>query len=359
VNNKGRGFRLDRRSKVITAIIRVAIDKGLHDIEVNADRGVRNLLDLGRYFSKGQNHIDFFNRVQQIMSNKNNHYYTLIRRILHNVDHEIIKTFGINLGYNSWTYGAKKIKECEKKCDYKIPWSIIFDLHSPDITMPVSSISETLSCGESLGIYSGMFFTNSNKEYLEKLISALASHRNSAYFVFVQPEVLTDKIVEQAVLAANVAMFVRLKAPVDDYENVKKATDILFDHKCLYGIYSLYDDDNLEYMMSADYAKLVETLNSSFTFLVRKSELKNEKRFAQFLKTTRSAKDYSFFLLDFYDDLARINEIISVENSFITIKANGNIDCKLIDTIAEGLNIKKKSLIAILKQLLPRTQSCY
>jgi hypothetical protein len=50
VNNKGRGFRLDRRSKVITAIIRVAIDKGLHDIEVNTGRGVRNLLDLGRYF---------------------------------------------------------------------------------------------------------------------------------------------------------------------------------------------------------------------------------------------------------------------------------------------------------------------
>jgi hypothetical protein len=41
---------LDRKRKIINAIIRVAIDKGLHDIEVNTGRGVRNLLDLGRYF---------------------------------------------------------------------------------------------------------------------------------------------------------------------------------------------------------------------------------------------------------------------------------------------------------------------
>ena len=134
------------------------------------------------------------------------------------------------------------------------------------------------------------------------------------------------------------------------------ATDILYKHKCLYGVYSLYDDDNLEHIMSDNYAKLIESLKSTFAFLIRKTGVKNEKSFLQFLKTARSSQAYPFLLFDFYNDLASINKTISGENSFITIKANGSIAFRLIDTLIEGLNIKKHSLATILKQLLPRAQ---
>jgi len=337
-------------------MIRVAIDKGLRDMEVNAGRGIRNLLDLGTYFSKGQDQKNFFAQAQKIMNNKNSRYYTLIRRLIHNVDHKIIKTFGINLGYNSLIYGAGIIKEREKEYGFNIPWPIIFDLRSLNDVISISDIAETLSCGESLGIYCGMFFIDNDKDYLQELIKTLATYKESAYFLFVPPKILTDEIAIEAVEAGNIAIIFQLPAPAESFEDLETAANTLLKHKCLFGIYSLYDANNLAYITSNGYVKLIEDLNSTFAFLIKKSTLKNEKRFLSSLTDTRSAEGFPFLFIDFYNDLASINELISGQNPFLTIKANGSIDFKLIDTPAEDLNIKRHSLPTILERLLPRTQ---
>ena len=96
--------------ELIYAIIRTAVDKGMHYIEKNPKRGVRNLVDLGEYFATGCFQKDFFLIAHEILDNEDTSYYKLIENIVKNTNHKKLMNFGINLCYNSWTYGADVLR---------------------------------------------------------------------------------------------------------------------------------------------------------------------------------------------------------------------------------------------------------
>ncbi|HAE92634.1 MAG TPA: hypothetical protein DCG60_08345, partial [Tissierella sp.] len=117
--------------KLTKVMLEIAIERAFKEIELKSKRGIRNLVDLGAHFAKGRFQKDFYNIAQIMLENENSPYYKLVFNIVQNVDHNILKTFGINLGLNSWTYGAKKIRQYEEKKGYNVPWTIIFDFTNP------------------------------------------------------------------------------------------------------------------------------------------------------------------------------------------------------------------------------------
>ena len=339
------------------AMIKVAVDKALRDIQENASRGIRNLVDLGIHFAKGPHQKEFLYNAQKMLHNKNSQYYKLTDRVIRNVDHHILKKFGINLGYNSWTYGAKIIRECEKKYSYNIPWTTIFDFRQQAETiLPATEISAILSYGEEIGVYCGIFFINRDQAYLRDLVKILTSHPDSAYCLFLEPELITDTITREIVSAGNIIIALELDTAAEN-TRCRKAVDILLKNKCLYGTYSVYNDNNLEYIMSHNYMGQIARLQCSFAFLIRENlTAQNKERFSKFLQTTRNAIYYPYFLIDFYDDLAIISQKISEEKCLISIKTNGEIVTRMRDKLTEGINIRTHSLQTILEKALPKFQ---
>ncbi len=57
-----------------------------------------------------------------ILTSEDSFYYDIIANIVKNTRHSTIAGFGINIGFNSLTYGANIIRENEKKFGYNIPW---------------------------------------------------------------------------------------------------------------------------------------------------------------------------------------------------------------------------------------------
>lgn len=47
--------------------------------------------------------------IQGVLSNLDSSYYNVVSDIIDNIDHNIIKTFGMNIGFNSWTEGVKRL----------------------------------------------------------------------------------------------------------------------------------------------------------------------------------------------------------------------------------------------------------
>lgn len=349
---------MSKKRKLTYAMIETAIDKGIRDIKENSSRGTRNLLDLGNHFATGRFQKVFFRIAMQMLDNESSPYYELANHIVQHVKPQLIKHFGINLGYNSWTYGAGKIREYEKKHGYNIPWTIVFDfLDDSESKLSDTDISKILHSGEAMGIYCGMFFASRSEEQLIALLIMLKAHKDSSYIVFLQPELITDKIADIIINACNIVIVLAMDTEENSI-NCKKASDILLDKQCLYGAYCMYNDDNVEYITSDKYLRQVEALNCSFAFLIRQrlNEPHNKEHFSQFMQTAKSASKYKFFMFDFYEDLAYVDRIISVEDCFIAIKGDGTIAVSSRYILAEGLNILTHSLENILQKTMPKTQ---
>jgi len=81
---------MDKRGKVTYAMVEVAIDRAIRDIEENPTRGIRNLVWLLAHLSTGQFLQNFLNTIRQMLTNQNSPYYYLTRHVVRNVDHRLL-----------------------------------------------------------------------------------------------------------------------------------------------------------------------------------------------------------------------------------------------------------------------------
>ena len=96
-------------------LIETIVRKAIRDIRDSPKRSTRNLIDMALNFSEGRFQSRFFEMAQSMLRDENSAYYRLIPDMVVNVDTEKIIHFGINLGYNSCTAGAKKNPDAGKK----------------------------------------------------------------------------------------------------------------------------------------------------------------------------------------------------------------------------------------------------
>ncbi|MFR0755888.1 MAG: hypothetical protein ACLSHV_04480 [Hominisplanchenecus sp.] len=113
---------------------------------------------------------------------------------------------------------------------------------------------------------------------------------------------------------------------MDDYKDVQNVMpifkmealmeseihQILSAHKKLYGVYQLYNEQNIRECISRKSLGLLSSLGTPFLFFLsedRKSDTSSAA--SRFAVDTRMKQAYPFLAVDFYSDITRINEIIS------------------------------------------------
>ena len=112
--------------KITETMIDTALTRGLKEMEDDPKRTIRKLADMGKQFSTGRFQPKIFEIIQTLLENENSPYYDLLQYFLKHTDHNNAKRFGINIGYYSWTYYARTLREKAKEKGYSIPWSINF-----------------------------------------------------------------------------------------------------------------------------------------------------------------------------------------------------------------------------------------
>ncbi|MEA4889847.1 MAG: hypothetical protein VB070_10330 [Clostridiaceae bacterium] len=358
---------MNKQREMNYAMIEAAVDKGIRDIQENTSRGIRNLVDLGLHLSTGRFQKDIFRIARQMLHEERSAYYALAGHIVQSVDARIIKRFGINLGYNSWTYGAGLIREFEKQNKFNIPWTLVFDLCDygldmsgqngawPPIELSMNRISDLLAEGEKTGIYNAMFFTDIRT--LDPLLINLTCHQDSSYVLFSDPAAITDERAGVIAESGHIAVVLAMDTAVKQDDCVRAAA-VLRNNGCLYGASYRYGDENAAYVMSENFLDLIESLQCSFAFIIRDhlNDADQVQKIGRFIRSLRQDSCYPFLLFDFYEDLAYVDRIISIEDCFMAIKANGRIAVGCLDNLADDLNACKENLTEILQATMPRIQ---
>lgn len=87
-------------------LIETTVRQTLKGLQEDPKRSIRNLVDMALQFSEGRFQNRFFGTAQTMLKNEGSAYYALVQDAASHIETEHLVTFGMNLGYNSCTWGA-------------------------------------------------------------------------------------------------------------------------------------------------------------------------------------------------------------------------------------------------------------
>lgn len=99
-------------------LIETTVRQTLKGLNEDPKRSIRNLVDMALYFSEGRFQRHFFQTARTILEHEESAYYTLIDDAVNHIETEHLVKFGMNLGYNSCTWGAHRIRMNEKRLGF-------------------------------------------------------------------------------------------------------------------------------------------------------------------------------------------------------------------------------------------------
>ncbi len=327
------------------AVIKTAVKNGIRYIQDNPKRGVRNLLDLGEYFASGRFQKSFFVLAHEMLNNEDSCYYTMIENAVKNINHDTLTNFGINMGYNSFTFGAKIIREKEKALDCKIPWILVFDFRKKaENHLGKDEIIDLISQGKGMGIYSYIVLIDKN-DILIELSSIIKNNDDCAFIAVLNPEVINEEYAEKISKITNLCLLVTI-----DNLNVHIANvEYLKEYKCMYGGCFYYDENNYSYIEEGKVSDMILSMNSSFGLMIGKQNcsLKAEAGTDNYIYDSRY-NNSPVFIMELYEDINRINKIISDNTCFLSVDSIGQAGFSDLDNKTKH-NMRANTLEEILK----------
>lgn len=328
------------------AIIETAVDRGIRDITNDPKRSLRRLADMGKQYSTGRFQKLTFSHITNLLRNDDSPYYKMLEDFLATVDHEAIKTFGLNIGYDSWTYGARVMRASSEKCGFLLPWAVIIH-YAPSSSggLSASDIDRLICRLNPFGVNTFVILKEHRGNPDPSLIELFKKHRKCCFFLFLNDNMISMAEAEKIRDIGNTVISVNIAS-----DNVDTACKALKKIHALYVIHYEYASSEVERFADIEYVDKWLTYGSAFIFLFQKNG--NRGLVGGFAKKTRMDQNYPILIWDVYADIQRVESMIyDTDSSFIfEVDRDGNVRYPE-DT---GANIIDTDIMSILDQTAPR-----
>lgn len=315
----------------------------LNDLKESPERTTRNLVDMALNFSNGRFQKHFFEIAQEMLHNESSPYYQLVYHVASNVQKERLLTFGMNVGYNSFTYGAKIICKQENLNGYNIPWCVTLELDAITLMNHPEHYHKLLNDGKSLGIYTWNIFTYGQ---IINFLPLMEMNSDCAFLLFCKPEEITNDLLDNLSDIHNFMFVV-------EYDEAKTDTfSVLQNRKFLYSSYFHYSAEDVDDICSNEILCSIDSTNSVFAFfLPEESCTKNNlQNVCKYTEKTLHNPTYKTLPFEFIADNRRINSIISEDSCTAWFLQSGQLKEHL------QFNHFNQSLSKIFKTAFPKNK---
>lgn len=326
---------------ITRVIIETTVRRALKDLRRSPKRTMRNLIDLALNVAGGRFQQEFFRIAQTMLADEDSAYYHLAQDVIDNVDEDTLVTCGINLGYNSFTRGAKTIRQCESEKQFNIPWSLSLLLAEDGAPGRTEQYRCIIQQGTELGIYTYMLYPQGD---LRDCFALVEAHPDCAFLVFCQGEALTEDAIRQARQYHNLLLSVALE------EGTKTVCTALRKAKLLYAVHVGYCPEELEQVLDGTLLGRAEECRAAFTFFYGNTQCTPAQRKAvySYVCTTRKAQQQPTAVMDLLCDNMFIDSIISDDACAVAFDTDGTLIRLPEAKRLEGYNIFRSSLYRIL-----------
>lgn len=324
------------------SLIETVVRSKLNALKESPERATRNLVDMALHFSTSRFQKHFFEIAQEMLRNENSPYYQLVYHAVSQINHEHLLGFGMNIGYNSFTYGAKIIRKIEKESNYNIPWSITLELDEQTVKNNPEHYHQLLNEGKALGIYSWHIIPNG---HLEDFLSIIEMNTDCAFLLFCTANEISEQLLDIASSLHNIMFVIEYK------EDETEIFSLLQHKKLLYSAFIHYREEDVEDILSGELLCTLKETNSLFIFLHSEQtcSAESQKLVGRYSLETRNSPTYKILPFEFSIDNQRIDSIISDDSCSVWFGKEGTLLQK--DT---NLNHFTHRLSDILKTAFPK-----
>lgn len=320
-------------------LIEGAVGRTLNQVQKDPRRSLRNLVDLGLTFSKGRFQKTFLELAQHMLENEDSAYYSLLDLAVERMDHETMKTFGVNVGYESLTRGARTIRRIEEAEGYNIPWALGMELGDLD------AARDLIRQGMELGIYAyGIEAGQADMAALRELMDEAPL---CAFMLITTGEKLLRQGLEQLEGCRNVYISVH----ADD--TGLEAAEALGAGGFLYGVHVLYEDESCIAPEKLERYLDYKPLAVGLVPRDEKALLRNKGLHEQ-VKALRFRQKYPYFLLDLVGDSLYVDQVISEDSCMLYISRDGRTLAVDHQGVRPAGNLSEEPLVQVLRQALPK-----
>lgn len=329
-------------------LIRSAFEKGLNKIVENPEREIRNLVDLGKDFSKGKNQQNFFTMAVEELERDDSIYYKLAERVMRGTDPQVMLDFGMNLGYNGWTHGTKLIRNTEEENGYYVPWILLFELDGQTELAP-DLITDLVHQGKKMGIYSYAFFVDKEYPGFENLFTVFEQEKECAFFLFMHPSHVNETVAVR--LLETRTVFTTIDLDVEDLDIRDAAASLLAEYKCLRcGFTRITDFDNPNLL------KLPDDLNLPFMIFADREDhsmkIKMPGTAPSKIVDLRKKLDRPVFPMDLYGDILMVDRYISGSSHVVMLTADGVVKMSGTEPGGPEFNVHNSTLEEIFQGMM-------
>lgn len=334
-------------NSVSKVLIETVVRKTLRDMKDDPDRSIRNLVDRALLVSGGRFQKRFFQTAQSMLHNEQSAYYALVRSVVENIDHERLLRFGMNIGYNSGTIGAKKIREIEAREGFNIPWAMFLEIDAGDFARQRRRYAALVEEGGELGIYTWFLRVNG---FCRDVFEWIEQYPDCAFGLLCAPETVNDELVGEAERLNNLIVGVGLGARTED------ACEALRARKMLYCIYCQYGEDRLREILSDDLLHDTQALGAPFTVFLPEESCAKSAQARVFGYTQRTRKEQRFPTIpwELFQDSMAVDAIISGDGCSAGFRADGSFFALANRREGNGMTLQEHSLREILQTCLPK-----
>lgn len=285
-------------------LVEGSIRRTLKSIKESPKRTIRNLIDLGLNFSEGRFQTRLLKTAQEMLHNQKSAYYTLVQDVAASVDHEILTTFSVNLGYNSCTAGAERIRELEAERGYNIPWSLILAVSEEKLDAEPEFYPNVVRQGVSLGICTYLLFSQGAPE---KLIPLMEKYPDCAFLLFLNENFMCDDSLQKLKDLPNTMIAVYAN------EDMPGICQKLREAGLLYAVYQRYTEQEKEFILSGRWLASILPACPAFAFLQADPAVGKEiqEEVYDYVISVRDGQQFPVILMDMKQDTLAIDRVIS------------------------------------------------
>lgn len=298
-------------------LVETIIRQALRHFQEDPERACRKLVDMAFSVSTSRFQKGFFKGLQHMQRNEQSAYYQLARSVVHDVEHERLLRFGMNIGYNSCASGAKKIREIEAAEGFNIPWAMFLDIDIDSFPDHVSHYDSLLRQGEELGIYTWFIGLNA---WSHEVCEWLEAHPDCAFVLFMKPDALTPAVLDEAEQLEHVMFSISADG------DVRRLCAAMHERRMLYAVHKTYREEDVKDILNDNFFYDAQELHAIFTVLLPHASCSENTQdiVYDYVKRTRSEQKFATIAWDMVQDVLTVDTVISEDSCSAGFRADGS-----------------------------------
>lgn len=257
------------------------IDIILKNANKDSDKEIGKLVDrMGKYMDGEDLGVDF-DKLKEMVCNKDATLNKYINRVLDEVDPKVLKTMALNLGYEAFMYGTKTIRKNREIHNCNVPWLILMDptsacnLHCTGcwaaeygnrLNLTLDEMDSVVTQGKKLGTYLYMFTGGEPLVRKDDLIKLCKKHKECAFLAFTNGTLVDEAFCQEMLNVGNLYLAISLEGfeAVNDlrrgqgvYGKVMHTMELLKSHGLVFGTSICYTSKNIETVTSDEFVDLM------------------------------------------------------------------------------------------------------